>query len=142
MGKSADLYNNVTTLNAFHPQALSGTTDITGAVIDTHGYESVTFVLVTDAIAATSLDAQLAILEDSVSSFDSPATAVADGDLLGTEAATAIDEDDDKVTKRIGYTGSKRYLRCDLAVTANNGTDSVAAFCVLGSPIQAPVAAT
>ena len=95
-----DLKNNITTLNAFHPQALSGTTDITGAIIDAKGYGAVTFVLQTDAIAATDLDAQLLIQEGDDSGL-SDAAAVADAFLIGTEAETAIAETDDKVTKRI-----------------------------------------
>ena len=52
--------------------------------------------------------------------------------LLGTEAATAIDESDDKASKRIGLRVSKRYCRSNLTVTANDGTDVVACMAILG----------
>ena len=122
----------------FAPQALSGTTDITGEEIDTRGYDTCTFVLTTDAIAATSLDAQLEITECATSG--GTFTAVADVDLIGTEANTAISASDDKVAKKIGYKGNLRYLKANLVVTANDGTDSVACTALLGMAHQAPVA--
>ena len=135
-----DLYSDISTTTAFMPQALSSTTDITGTVIDTKGYGSVTFILNTDAIAAGDLNAQLLINEDDASGFGS-SNAVADADLIGTEAATQIGTGaaDDR-TKRIGYNGSKRYVRCDLTVTANTGTDVVGCIAVLGHPQSAPIA--
>lgn len=135
MGLNHDLKSNLAASVAFPPQALSGTTDITGETIDTFGYESVLFVLSTDAIAASSLDAQLLIQEGDASNL-SDAAAVADVDLIGTEAATAIADTDDKVTKTIGYTGGKRYIRSNLTVTSNDGTDVVSCVCLLGDQKQ------
>ena len=66
MGKSTDLKNNIAVAVGFNPQALSGTTDITGEIIDTFDYDSVTFVLTCDDVAATTLDAQLLIQEGDV----------------------------------------------------------------------------
>lgn len=139
MGNRSSIKDSAKMEVAFPPQALSSTTDITGEVIDTQGFEEVVFVLQTDAIAASSLDAQLLISEDDDSGFGT-SSAVDDADLVGTEAATAIDEDDDKVTKKIAYVGSKRYVRCDLTVTTNNGTDVVACMAILGRPNVAPQA--
>ena len=137
-----DLYSNITVTSAFVPQALSGTTNITsGAVIDTLGYDSLTFVLHTDAIAAADLNAQLLINEDTAIGMGS-SNVVADADLIGTEALTQIGVGavGDRA-KRIGYKGNKRYVRCDLVVTANTGTDVVGCVAVLGHPTTAPTAA-
>lgn len=132
-----DLKNSIATSVAIEPQALSGNTDLTGEIIDTKGYSSLTFVLQTDAIAASTLDAQLLIQEGDAANL-SDAAAAADADLIGTEAATAIANSDDKVTKRIGYKGNKRYVRCDLTVTSNNGTDVVGAIAVQGHATNNP----
>ncbi len=133
-----DLKNNIGALVAIEPQALSGTSDLTGEIIDTKGYSSVTFVLTTRTMAATTLDAQLLIQEGDASNL-SDAAAVADGDLIGTEAATAISPTSDKVTVKIGYKGSKRYVRSNLTVTGNNGTDIVCGTAILGHAMSNPV---
>ena len=126
-----DLHNNISPAVAIIPQALSGTSDLTGQTLDTQGYSAVEFILNTDAIAASSLDAQLLIQEGDESDL-SDAAAVADTFLIGTEAATAIADTDDKVSKRIGLRVTKRYCRANLTVTANDGTDVVACVALLG----------
>ena len=126
-----DLHNNITPTVAFAPQALSGTSDLTGETIDTKGYSAVEFILSTDAIAAGSLDAQLLVQEGDEDDL-SDAAAVADAFLIGTEADTAIAETDDKASKRIGLRITKRYCRANLTVTANDGTDVVSCVALLG----------
>lgn len=133
-----DLKNNISALVGFNPQALSGTSDITGEIIDTKGYSSVMWILSTDDIAVGSLDAQLLIQEGDAANLSDAAT-VAAADLEGTVAATAIAETDDSVTKKIGYKGSKRYVRSNLTVTTNAGTDVVACTCILGHAASNPV---
>ena len=131
MSTMTDLHNNITPSVAIEPQALSGTTDVVGSIIDTKGYSACEFVLITDAIAVGSLDAQLLIEEGDASNL-SDAAAVSDTFLIGTELLTAISETSDKVAKRIGLRITKRYARATLTVTANDGTDIVAAICILG----------
>ena len=137
MSTMTDIHNNFTPSVAIYPQALSGTTDIVGSIIDTQGYSACEFVLICDAVAATSLDAQLLIEEGAVANL-SDAAAVSDTFLIGTEALTAIAETDDKVAKRIGLRITKRYARATLTVTANDGTDIVAAICILGGSRYLP----
>ena len=128
-----DLKNNISALVGIFPQALSGTTDLVGQIIDRQDWDGLTFVLQTDAIAIGSLAAQMLVEEGDAANL-SDAAAVADAHLIGTEAATAIDETDDKVTKSIGYIGTKRYVRATLTVTTNAGTDVVGALAVLSHP--------
>ena len=130
-----DLKNNVTVSSGFDPQALSSTTDIVGNIIDMQGFDSLTFVLQTDAIAASNLAAVLLIEEDDASNLAS-ASAVADADLLGTEADTAITQATASASLSIGYTGSKRYVRPTLTVTTNDGTDVVSCLAIKGSQQQ------
>lgn len=134
-----DLKSNVKTLVGFAPQAMSSTTDITGEIIDRQGYDSVTFVLLTDGISASSLAAQLLIQEDDDSAMGSAAS-VDDADLVGLESDTAITQSTDKAALKVGYRGNKRYVRAKLDISSNNGTDVVACVAILGHPAAAPVA--
>jgi len=135
-----DMFNDIETRVAIEAQALSGTSDLTGQIIDRQGFESVTFVVSADAIAAADLDTLLNI-EDGDDSGLSDAAAVADADLIGTEANTAIADTDDKVSKRIGYKGGKRFVRANLTVTNNDGTDVFSGICILGHANVMPVTA-
>ena len=121
---------------SIEPQALNSTNNITGEEIDLQGFDSCLFTLQTDAIAVGSLDAQLEIQESDTSG--SGFTAAADADLVGLESATAIDENDDKVTKKIGYIGAKRFVRSNLVVTTNAGTDVVGGLAIKGHPDARP----
>ena len=139
MSCSREKKNDLKVSVGIEPQALSGTSDLAGEIIDTQDFESLTYVLSTDAIAASSLDAQLEIEEGDEANL-SDAAAVADADLVGLEDDTAIAETDDKVSKKIGYVGNKRYVRANLVVTANDGTDVVSCLAIQAHANAKPVA--
>lgn len=107
---------------------LSGTTKASGDWIDMQGFNSLTFTVstgtVTDAGTASGFAFQV---EESDTTADGDATAVADADLIGTEAALTVTDDgaDDDFIGTIGYTGSKRYVR--MTATGTTGTDAVVA---------------
>lgn len=134
-----DLKNEVKVLVGLKPQAMSGTTDITGETIDRQGYDSVLFAILTDAISASSLNALL-IIQHSDTTTDGDFAAVDDADLIGLESDTTFTNASDTVAKKIGYKGTKRYCRMKLDITANNGTDVVAGVAVLGHAHAKPVA--
>ncbi len=105
---------------------LSGTTKAEGDWIDMQGWQSVTFSVgtgtVTDAGTASGFSFQV---EEGDDTTDAGATAVADADLVGTEAALTVtaDTDDDKLIGSIGYIGSKRYVR--MTAVGTTGTNAV-----------------
>ncbi len=105
---------------------LSGTTKAEGDWIDMQGWQSVTFSVgtgtVTDAGTASGFSFQV---EEGDDTTDAGATAVADADLVGTEAALTVtsDTDDDKMIGSIGYIGSKRYVR--MTAVGTTGTNAV-----------------
>ena len=105
---------------------LSGTTKAEGDWIDMQGWQSVTFSVgtgtVTDAGTASGFSFQV---EEGDDTTDAGATAVADADLVGTEAALTVtsDDDDDKMIGSIGYIGSKRYVR--MTAVGTTGTNAV-----------------
>ena len=105
---------------------LSGTTKAEGDWIDMQGWQSVTFSVgtgtVTDAGTASGFSFQV---EEGDDTTDAGATAVADADLVGTEAALTVtsDTDDEKMIGSIGYIGSKRYVR--MTAVGTTGTNAV-----------------
>lgn len=132
-----DLKNSVITKTAFNIQAISSDTTTNGVIIDTLGYESVTFILQ----SATLTDgAYLPLIADGDNSGLSDAAAVADTFLLGTEAAAAFALADDNTTKRIGYCGKKRYVRLSIVSSATSSGGTIGAVCVLGNAITQPTA--
>ena len=133
-----DMKNNIKVSNALNIQAIASNTTVNGAIIDTKGYDSLTFVFQTGTI--TDGDYTLLIQEGNNSGL-TDAAAVADADLLGTEAGASFsaDTDDNKVSE-IGYRGNKRYLRLSVVSTNVTTGGTVGATAILGNPQFAPVA--
>lgn len=123
-----DLHHSVKAIVALAPQSITSDTTTAGEVIDTRGFDSVEFVIATGAVNDSVLTP---LLEESDAS-GSGYTAVADADLLGTEAGAVLDEDNDKDTAKIGYSGSKRYLKLSMVTTSTSGANLVGAIALLG----------
>lgn len=100
---------------------LAGVTPAKGKWMDMRGFEACTFSVstgtVTDAGTAAGFSFEV---QESDLLTDVSATAVADADLVGTEAALTVtsDNDDNKLVGTIGYIGSKRYVRIVATGTA------------------------
>jgi len=138
-----DLHNNVDIVAVIPPITVGTTgTGRTGRVIDTRGYDAVELAINYVAITATAATFTVTVLEGDVTGT---MTSVANGDLLGTEsaaglaAAVRVDGSTENVSKRIGYIGSKRYLRADVESTATAGTP-ISVNAVLTRAARAPVA--
>lgn len=80
------------------------------------------------------------LLEEGDVSNLSDAAAVADADLLGTEALAAFQFDDDNEVRKLGYKGHKRYTRLTITPVANASAAVLSAVAVLGHPASAPTA--
>lgn len=133
-----DMYNDIKELNAFDIQTVSTDTTTNGEIIDLKGYESCTFVFQTGTV--TDGDYTVLIQEGDESNL-SDAAAVADADLLGTEAAASFtaDDDDNKVSK-IGYIGDKRYVRFNIVSTNTSSGAVIGSVAILGHAHTKPVA--
>lgn len=128
---SKDLANSVDVRSAITNQAIGDNNGATGTIIDTQGFESVTFVLQVGTV--TDGDYTLD-LEEGDDSGLSDTAAVDNADLIGTEAGASFsaDTDDDKISI-LGYTGSKRYLRLNItSANTATGVDAIGATCILG----------
>lgn len=135
------IHERVRTLPVVSPVAIGTTgTGQTGAIIDRKGYDGVEFIIAIGAITSTA-----AIFTTTIKEGDATGTltSVADADLLGTEAlaglgaATRTDGTGDKLTRRIGYKGTKRYVQANIKSTATAGT-LVAITALMHSPSYAP----
>ncbi|MCW5733482.1 MAG: hypothetical protein KIS73_05125 [Enhydrobacter sp.] len=136
-----DLHNNIYPKRGLSPVA-AGTdnTAMVSQIVDRQGFDSVEFVMMIGA--NTDADATFAVLfEESDDSGMSGANAVADSDLLGTEAQAGFTFDDDNECRKIGYVGNKRYCRVTVTPTGNNsGNIFLAALWILGHPNSRPTA--
>lgn len=132
-----DLHNNINPIRAISPVSVADNTAQVSQIIDRRGYNSLEFVIATGSIADA--DATFAVLvEDGDDSGLSDAAAVADADLLGTEALAGFQFDDDNETRKIGYIGSKRYVRLTITPSGNASDALLSAVAVLGNPNLAP----
>lgn len=134
-----DLMNNIATKLAIAPAVVVDNTAQVGSVVDVAGFDSLTFVIVTGTLADA--DATFAVLvEEGDQANLSDAAAVADKDLIGTEALAGFTFAADRVTRKIGYKGGKRYVRLTVTPSGNAGDAPLAAVAILGHPGSAPTA--
>ena len=120
-----DMHNNIKASRAISPVSVSDNTASVSQIIDRANYPGLEFVILTGSLADS--DATFTVLvEDGDNSALSDNAAVADEYLLGTESGASFQFDSDNLTKKIGYIGSKRYVR--LTITpANNASAAVIA---------------
>ena len=125
-----DLHNNIAVKPVISPQVGTDNTAMVGAIIDRQGMESLEYIIATGTLADA--DATFtALLEEGDASNLSDAAAVADADLLGTEALASFTfASDDKVFK-LGYKGKKRYTRLTITPAANTGNAPISAVAVM-----------
>lgn len=134
-----DLMNNIHVVRAISPVSVSDNTAQVSQIIDVQDYNSLTFVIAAGGLADT--DATFAVL---VEHGDDPAlsdaAAVPDEQLIGTEALAGFTFADDDEPRKIGYRGSKRYVRLTVTPSSNSAAALLAAVAILGHPAQRPTA--
>ena len=134
-----DTFNNINIKRCISPVSVADNTAQVGQIIDRQGFESLTYVIATGSIADA--DATFAVLlEEGDAANLSDATAVADADLIGTEALAGFQFDDDNETRKLGYVGNKRYTRLTITPSANASAALLSAVAVLGYPHSVPTA--
>jgi len=132
-----DLLNNITLKRVISPVSVADTTAQVGQIIDRQGFDSLTYAIATGSIADA--DATFTVLlEDGDDSGLSDAAAVADAQLLGTEALAGFQYDDDNECRKLGYIGNKRYTRLTITPVANASAAVICAVAILGHPASAP----
>lgn len=130
-----DMHNNISILHAITPAAV-GTTGIAGGklsgALDRRGFESVEFIYSSGASASVADTITPVVYEGDTT--NGSFTSVAAADLVGTEAALTLTA---AKSGKVGYVGSKRYLKLRLYGTGT-ATAVVAAVAVLGNPAIRP----
>jgi len=134
-----DLTNLIDLKRVISPVSVADTTAQVGQIIDRRGFDSLTYVIATGSIADA--DATFTVLlEEGDAANLSDAAAVADADLIGTEALAAFQFDDDNECRKLGYKGAKRYTRLTITPVANASAALLSAVAVLSSPALSPTA--
>lgn len=134
-----DLHNNIAPKRVLSPSSVADNTAQVGQIIDRQGFQSLEYVILTGSLADADVTFTV-LLEEGDASNLSDAAAVADADLLGTEALASFTfAADDKVFK-LGYKGNKRYTRMTITPAGNASAAVLAAVAILGSPTSAPTA--
>lgn len=130
-----DMHNNISILHAISPQAV-GTSGIAGGklsgALDRRGFEAVEFIYSSGASASVADTITPVVYEGDTT--NGSFTSVAAADLVGTEAPLTLSA---AKSGKVGYVGSKRYLKLRLYGTGT-ATAVVAAVAVLGKPAIRP----
>ncbi len=120
--------------------ALADNTPQVGAIIDTLGYNSLSYVVATGTLEDA--NATFAVsLEHGDAANLSDTSAVTAVDLAGTLADAGFTFAADGVCRKIGYIGSKRYVRLTVTPSGNSGNAPLAVVALLGEALSQPTPA-
>ncbi|EJC75556.1 hypothetical protein Rleg10DRAFT_5810 [Rhizobium leguminosarum bv. trifolii WSM2012] len=136
---SKDLHNRVHFVPLIVPVAArTDNTPIVSAIIDTQGYESVEFALVTGTNTDTNATFAVTVDEGDNSGL-SDAVAVTNSKLIGTLAEAGFTFADDNECRKLGYIGNKRYVRVTVTPSGNDsGNIFISGVAVLGNSRSKP----
>jgi hypothetical protein len=135
-----DLCNNINPLPLFEPKAaVTNDTAAVSSIIDTAGYESLTLVFVTGTDADADATFAVTMEHGDDSALSDTAVPVA-ADLIGTPTLAGYTFANDFKTRKLGYVGTKRYVRMTITPSNNTGNFFVAGIAILGHPHNAPTA--
>lgn len=139
-----DLISRLLVKRAHSPYYYSGNNTWISQIIDLQGYDSCGFIILTGDIPDADVTFSVLMQESDNSDFSS-ANDVADADMVsqtrGTapETAAAFQFDDDNEVRKIGYIGSKRYVRLYITAANNTGYALVAVAALLSHAAQEPI---
>lgn len=135
-----DDLSNMHFVCAIAPVAAQNNADtaIVSDIIDTLGYDSLTFAI----LNGTNTDANVTFAVTMEHGNDAAlGDTAATTDFAGTAALAASAFGDDKECRKIGYIGNKRYVRLTVTPTGNNAGDIyMSAIAVLTRPSILPTA--
>lgn len=136
-----DIHNDIHPVPLIAPVAArTDNTAVVSSIIDTLGFEACELVIITGT--NTDANATFAVLvEDGDVANLSDNAAVSDDYLIGTEAQAGFTFADDVECRKIGYKGSKRYVRVTVTPSGNDsGNIFLAGVAILGKPASTPTA--
>lgn len=145
-----DLYNNLATVQLLDPQAINDT-DTKSALLDTREHGGALILVPCGTFTGADADSYVSlILQESDTTVDGDFTAVATTDmhraittatagLFGLVNSTSVDN----ALFKVGYIGSKRYIRVLLDFTTGTGgvtAANVSVVAVMAQPPRLPAA--
>lgn len=114
-----DLMNSLDVQMAIAPVAArTDNTAIVSTVCSMAGAHSLMLALAVGT--NTDANATFTVLIEESDAFASGFSAVADADLIGTEVLASYDYSDDAECRKIGYKGSKKYVRATVTPAGND----------------------
>lgn len=122
---SQDLVSEITPAIALASASIASSTTTNGNSVDMQGAESLAFVFFSGAYTDGTYTPQI-----EESSDNSTWSAVADADLIGTEASAAITAANEVFD--IGYVGNERYVRLAVVSTSVTTGATIGATAVKG----------
>ena len=133
-----DLANHIHPVRAISPAAaVANNTPLVSQIIDTAGFSSLVFLLILGALVDA--DATFAVTVDHGDDAAlSDASPVPSDKLTGTLAQASFTFSDDNKTRKIGYVGSKRYVRLTITPSNNTGDAFISALALLSDARHAP----
>lgn len=132
-----DLMNRLAMKRAISPVSISDNTAAVSQVLDMRGQMAACLAILTGSLADA--DATFTVLLEESDASGSGFAAVADADLIGTEALAGFTFADDDKVRKLGYKGSKRYIRATIT-PANNASAALLAAVWLTTPQDQPAA--
>ncbi len=133
-----DLHNNIDVRPAIDPyDHATGDAAVSTEVCDLQGFNACELILSFGSIADSDVTLVVVFYDGDTTS---PASAVDDADLLGTEALLMPLMTDDNKVYKLGYTGHHRYVKATITPTNNTGAILMSGVWVLGHPAVAPTA--
>lgn len=125
---------------AFAPgAAVTDNTAVVSSILPVKDFGSAVLAFVTGTLSDA--DATFTtLLEESDAADMAGATAVADGDMIGTEALASFGFADDSECRKLGYIGNKAYIRATITPAGNTGNLYVAGMWVQGRAAHQPTA--
>jgi hypothetical protein len=135
-----DFASNLHFVRAISPAAaVSDNTALVSQIIDVAGFEGLVFAINLGALPDA--DATFTVLVEHGDAANlSDAAAVPDAQLSGTEALASFTFADDNKLRKIGYVGSKRYVRLTITPANNTGASFISALAVLCGGRYTPTA--
>ena len=134
-----DLHHNFHVVNANPPSVHAASTDVPGTAVDLQGYDACEFVISGGALHGNdrATDQVTVVIQERHLSTGTWTT-VADIDLIGSQAGAALEQDPNNSIKKVGYIGSRRYVRINVA-NAAGGTSAASVMAFLGYASRRPV---
>lgn len=135
-----DLANHIEVRRAISPAAaVTDNTPFVSQIIDLLGFSELMFAILIGALADADATFTVLVEHGDVANL-SDAAAVPDVQLTGTEVSAGFTFAADDKVRKIGYVGSKRYVRLTVTPANNSGNAFLSAVAILSGARYSPTA--